>query len=112
MTLEKLAYLGPVLDEDGEVLRKSGIDAGFVDDVEEGPVGVPGFAASLEYDTIAALYAQGRDLDQSIGSGFENHADDTDRTSGLGKDEIVVQLTFQQIFEEWIFQIDQIVKNL
>lgn len=107
VTFEELVDLIVLLGLEQRILRKTGSDGGLLDQAEEDAVGVGRFFAALQDGTVAALQAEGGDLYQRIGAGFEDDADDADGAGHTVEREPFVELAGERHAIDRIRQSDE-----
>lgn len=107
VTFEKLVDLIVLLGLEQRILRKTGTGGGLLDQAEEDAVGVGRFFAALQDSTVAALQAEGGDLYQRIGAGFEDDADDADGAGHTVEREPFVELAGESHAIDRIRQSDE-----
>lgn len=107
VTFEELVDLIVLLGLEQCILRKTGSDGSLLDQAEEDAVCVGRFLAALQDGTVAALQAEGGDLYQRVGAGFEDDADDADGAGHAVEREPFVELAGERHAIDRIRQTDE-----
>ena len=92
--------------------RQARADGGLVDDGKEDAVGAGCLLAALEDGAVSALEAEGGDLDQGVGAGLKDDADDADGDADALQDQVCVQLALEEGAADGVGEADQLVDAL
>ena len=107
VTFEKLVDLIVLLGLEQRILRKAGAGGSLLDQAEEDAVRVGRFLAAFQDGTVAALQAEGGDLYQRVGAGFEDDADDADGAGHAVEREPFIELAGERHAIDRIRQTDE-----
>ena len=112
IALEELVNLAVQLRLEERALGQTRPRRRIVDDAEEHAVGVRGLLSTLQDGAVAALDAQGGNLDQRVGPCLEDDADDANWAGHALHQQTLVQLALQKDLPHGIVETCQLPQSL